>query len=170
MTLLDIAGQLPFARLRRALAEAEFRRLATVDEIADVLRQGRHGSRALRRALFLHRPQLALTRSALEERFLALCERHSIPLPEVNVKVCGLMVDALWRRERIVVELDGRAAHGTEAGLERDRNRDLVLRAAGYGVLRYTWSQVTRKQMLVAGDLRAALRHLPSRPAPGNRA
>ncbi|HYH59134.1 MAG TPA: DUF559 domain-containing protein [Thermoleophilaceae bacterium] len=156
-TLLDSAGFLPFGRLRKAIAEAEFHRLASVDEVFSVLGRGRPGSARLRRALILHQPRLARTLSVLEERFLGLCERHAIPLPEVNVTVAGLMVDALWRAERVVVELDGRAAHATGAAMERDRNRDLTLRAAGYAVLRYTWHQVTRQASAVAADLRAAL-------------
>ena len=156
-TLLDVATVLPIGRLRRAIAEAEFRRLATVEAIASVLGRGRMGSRRLRRALALHQPRLAFTRSVLEERFLVLCERYRVPLPEVNAKVCGLMVDALWRRERVIVELDGGQAHGTVAAMERDRARDLTLRAAGFVVLRYTWHQVTRRAALVAADLRAEL-------------
>jgi very-short-patch-repair endonuclease len=100
---------------------------------------------------------LARTLSVLEERFLSLCERSGIPPPEVNPKVAGLMVDALWRRARVVVELDGHAAHTGAPAMERDRGRDLRLRAAGYEVLRYTWHQVTREPQAVVADLRAAL-------------
>jgi hypothetical protein len=156
-TLLDIAPLVPFHRLRRALAEAIFLRTVDLDDIDSVCRRGRRGSRVLRRALALHRPQLARTRSQLEERFLALCEKHAIPLPEVNVTVCGHMVDALWRREQVVVELDGYAAHGTGSARERDYGRDLDLRGADLRVLRYTWAQVTRQEEAVARDLRAAL-------------
>jgi very-short-patch-repair endonuclease len=157
-TLLDIAPMIPFGRLRRALAEAEYQGLADLDEIGSVTRRGRTGSRALKRALAIHEPRLAQTLSELEERFLALCEKHALPLPEVNVKVCGLMVDAIWREERVAVELDGRKAHSSAAAIERDRDRDLTLRSAGYLVLRYTWAQVTRQARLVAADLRTALR------------
>jgi len=108
-------------------------------------------------ALARHRPELARTLSVLEERFLALCERGDMPIPEVNVRMCGLMVDALWRRERLIVELDGHAGHSTVAAMERDRGRELTLRGAGYLVLRYTWRQVTQQPERVAAELRAAL-------------
>ena len=170
LALLDAASALPFGQLRRALAEAEYRRLVTLDEVGGILRQGRPGSRALRRALALHQPRLARTRSVLEERFLSLCERYSIPMPEVNVPLCGFTVDALWRRERVVVELDGRSAHGSDERVENDRARDLALRAAGHTVLRYTWNQVSRRARLVAADVRAALGLQPLGSAPGFRA
>ncbi len=164
-TLLALAAVAPLDRLRRALAEAEFRRLAHLDDVEAVLGRGHPGSAALRAALESHRPELARTLSLLEERFLALCEERGIALPDVNVKVRGLMVDALWQDRRVIVELDGHAAHATAAGAERDRSRDLALRVAGYRVLRYTWRQVTGQGELVAADLRRALAEA-GRPRP----
>jgi hypothetical protein len=35
-----------------------------------------------------------------------------LPQPAVNAAVHGLTVDFLWRAERVVVETDGRGAHG----------------------------------------------------------
>jgi very-short-patch-repair endonuclease len=67
------------------------------------------------------------------------------------------MVDALWRDERLIVELDGHKAHSRSAAIEQDRRRELVLRSLGYTVLRYTWAQVTRNPDGVVSDLRAAL-------------
>jgi putative AbiEi antitoxin of type IV toxin-antitoxin system/uncharacterized protein DUF559 len=156
-TLLDLAAVLPTARLRRVLAEADYRRLLEPDEIAAILGRGQPGSAALRRALDAHLPRLARTLSVLEERFLGLCETAGLPLPEVNVKVEGLMVDALWPEQRLVVELDGHAAHGSAAAIETDRQRELILRAAGYAVARYTWQQITRQGEEVAADLSRAL-------------
>ncbi len=160
-TLLDIACVVPFNQLRRALAEAEYRRLVGLDDVEAVLGRGRPGSAALRKALAQHRPELARTLSVLEERFLQLCESHDLAPPEVNAEVAGLMVDALWRRQRVIVELDGHAAHGTPAAMERDHGRDLTLRAAGFRVLRYTWQQITGQPQLVAADLAAALLRRP---------
>jgi predicted transcriptional regulator of viral defense system len=156
-TLLDLATALTATRLRRVLAEADYRRLLQADEIEAVLGRGQPGSAALRSALDAHLPQLARTLSVLEERFLALCETAGLPLPEVNVKVAGLMVDALWPGQRVVVELDGHAAHGTAAAIETDRRRELTLRAAGYAVVRYTWQQITQQAEEVAGDVSRAL-------------
>jgi very-short-patch-repair endonuclease len=156
-TLLDFASVAPFDRVRKAVAEADYLRLLDLTALDAVVGVGRPGSAKLRRALSHHRLEYARTLSPLEDRFLDLCRRHRLPLPEVNVDVCGFMVDALWRTERVVVELDGEAAHDTDARMQRDRERDLALRAAGYRVLRYSWRQVTRQAAPVAADIRRAL-------------
>jgi hypothetical protein len=152
-TLLDLAPECGAAELRRAVSEAEYRRLMDLEEARALATRGLAGSGALRAALDRHMPQLARSRSVLEERFLALCETHGIPLPEMNAQVCGLTVDALWRKQRVIVELDGHRAHGTPARAERDRRRELRLRAAGFSVYRYTWQQVTESDRDVAADV-----------------
>jgi hypothetical protein len=156
-TLVDLAALVAPDVLRRAVAEADYLRLLDPVEIIRQTRRGRKGSAALRRALGEHFPELARTLSVLEERFLSLCERAGLPMPEVNATVAGLMVDAVWEDARLVVELDGHAAHARAAAIERYRGRELTLRSAGYIVLRYTWQQVTREPATVVGDLRAAL-------------
>ncbi len=156
-TLLDYASTVSVRRLRRAVAEADYKRLATQRELEAVLASGRPGSGKLRRALEIHQPRLALTRSTLEVVFFELCERHQLPLPLVNVRLEGLLVDAVWPAHRLVVEVDGGQAHGTPARVARDRANELALRSAGYHVIRYSWWQVTEQPQLVASDLRAAL-------------
>jgi len=84
-----------------------------------------------------------------------LCERYSLSPPDVNAKVAGWTVDAVWYAAKVAVELDSRAAHGTPAAMEEDRRRDLDLRAAGYTVLRYTWRQLTDEAERVVADLRS---------------
>ena len=157
LALLEYAVSAPHDRVRRVLAEADYRHLLDVDAVYALLGRGRPGSAKLRAALTRHQPRLALTRSVLEEHFLALCESARLPLPECNSVVEGLTVDMLWRAPRLIVELDGHDAHDTRAQIERDRRRELRLRAAGFVVLRYTWDQVTREPELVLADLRLAL-------------
>ena len=156
-TLLDYAADATLRRLRGAIAEAEYQRMATARDLRPMLARGTRGAANLRRALDHHQPRLALTRSTLEVVFFELCERHELPLPLVNVRLEGLLVDAVWPAHRLVVEVDGGQAHGTPARVARDRANELALRSAGYHVIRYSWWQVTEQPQLVASDLRAAL-------------
>jgi very-short-patch-repair endonuclease len=71
--------------------------------------------------------------------------------------VAGWLVDAVWFDQTLIVELDGRTAHSASRAIERDHQRDMDLRAAGYTVLRYTWQQVTRQSERVAAELRLRL-------------
>lgn len=156
-TLLDFASVNSFRRVRYALANADFRRLLEVEAIESVSGRGRPGSGTLRRALNKHLPELGFTRSEFERRMLELCESAGLPIPEVNVVVGGMTVDALWRDQRVIVELDGKGNHGTPAQIARDHDRDLRLRALGFTVLRYAWEQLKRRPDLVLTDLRRAL-------------
>jgi very-short-patch-repair endonuclease len=150
----------PLERVRSAVAEADFQRRLDLESIDALTGTGCRGSAALKRALSLHRPQYARTRSPLEDLLLDLCRRHRLPLPEVNVKLCGYVVDALWRDERLVVELDGGDGHTSYAQMVRDRERDLDLRVSGHRVHRYSWRQLTEERIAVAADIRSALRFL----------
>ena len=144
-TIRALARVVPARKLRRTLAEADYRHLLDVDVLEALLAKRRPGVARLRAALAHHLPELALARSELEERFLLLCEGAGVAMPRVNTMVEGFIVDALWTDPAVIVELDGHLAHARSAAVERDRNRDLVLRGAGFTVLRYTWRQVTQE-------------------------
>jgi predicted transcriptional regulator of viral defense system len=156
-TLLDFASVSSLHQVRRALAQADYLRLLEVEAVAEVCGQGRAGSTRLRRALERHDPRLAFTRSELEQRFLALCDAGGVALPEVNARVHGWTVDAFWRAERLIVELDGFDNHNSRAQIDRDRTKELRLREAGLAVTRYTWRQVTEEAAAVVTDLRRCL-------------
>ena len=156
-TLLDFAAVAPPQNVRKAVAEADFQKLLDLDAIDALTGIGRPGSAKLNRALALHRPEYARTRSELEGLFLDLCRRHRLPLPEVNVRIGPHTVDALWRDERVVVELDGGDGHASYGQMQRDRGRDLFLRRRGCSVLRYSWRQVTGQGRDVVADIRRVL-------------
>ena len=103
-----------------------------------------------------------MTRSELEKRFREFLMDAGIPRPETNahIQVSGIWyeIDCLWRRERVIVELDGRATHDTQQTFESDRARDRILQAAGFRVIRITWRQLHESPAAVAADLRALLR------------
>lgn len=158
-TLFDLAEVVPGPALERAVERAEVLRIFDLGSVQRVLHENsrRRGSAALRRILEHHRADPALTRSELEDLFLALCAAHGIPRPRVNVGIGPYEVDFLWPAERLVVETDGRAHHATRAAFESDRARDAQLTAAGYRVLRFTYRQVTREPEQVAALIRSAL-------------
>jgi hypothetical protein len=102
-----------------------------------------------------------LTRSELEDRFLTFLEVHDHPRPEVNaaLHLAGrwFEVDFLWREQRLIVELDGHETHRTRAAFERDRERDRLLQAHGWRVVRITWRQLHETPEAVARDLSVIL-------------
>ncbi len=142
-TLLDVAGSCPLRLFEQALAEAQVRRLATRRDLVAVLdrNRGRPGTGILRAALAADALP-ALTRSRAEERFLELVRSASLPSPETNVRLGPYEVDFLWRKQRLIVEVDGFQFHASRAAFERDRRRDAELQAHGFRVIRVTWRQL----------------------------
>lgn len=56
-----------------------------------------------------------------------------------------MQVDFLWRKHRVIVELDGFATHSTRRAFQYDRRRDQLLTLAGWQVIRFTWDEVTNE-------------------------
>jgi hypothetical protein len=158
--LLDYASVVPLERVRHALANADYHQGLDLPALRAVAGCGRPGSVKLQRALKRHEPKLAHTRSPLERLFLPLCERVGIPLLDVNVYIEGVLVDAVWRDRKLVVELDGRDNHSSWAQIQADRRKELRLRAAGYDVVRYGTQQLEEQAEEVEADLLRAY-HLP---------
>jgi len=90
-----------------------------------------------------------VTRSELEDRFLAFLDEGGLRAPLVNT-----MIEAARRR---IVELDGHTTHATRRGYERDRGRDRALAVAGWRVVRITWRQLHEERETLVADLRALL-------------
>ena len=63
----------------------------------------------------------------------------------------------MWRGRRVVVELDGHAAHSSPWAHDRDRRKDLALRRTGLVVLRFSARQVRREPLVVLADVVRAL-------------
>jgi len=179
-TLIDLAAVLTPHRLERVCHRAQVLRLLDAVAVAQRLAElpGRP-ARSLRAAMAtLAAAEPDLTRSELEERFLALLGAHRLPRPLVNATVHGHEVDFLWPAAMLVAETDGAATHLTPAAFAQDRRRDAALLLAGYRVVRFTWTQVTAEPRAVAATLRgllaaprgsAASRATPPSPARGGR-
>lgn len=70
--------------------------------------------------------------------------------------VDGDEVDAVWRSQRVAVEVDGGAFHRTERARARDRAKGNRLAARGWRLLRFDWWDVSERRAAVAAALRAA--------------
>jgi very-short-patch-repair endonuclease len=156
-TLFDLAEVTDEAHLRRTFEEADRLNLLRMAALERICERGR-GRRALRpiRRL-MAQARTGATRSSLEDRFVAFCREHRLPAPVINAPLLGFEVDALWPRERLVVELDGFAFHHHRAAFERDRARDAILQAAGYRVIRLTHRRLVQEGSAVAEELRRLL-------------
>jgi Protein of unknown function (DUF559)/Transcriptional regulator, AbiEi antitoxin len=158
-TLLDMAADLPERQLERALNETEVRRLWDELSLNHLLDRypGRSGTRAIKAVLRKRNQGATLTRSELEDRFIELVDAGGLPRPQVDVLVEGFLADAVWRRERVVVELDGRRTHDTVESFESDRERDRILSVAGWRPIRITGRQLVADRASLVADLRRLL-------------
>jgi hypothetical protein len=158
-TVLDLAATgLDGRPLEAVLDRAERLRLLDFAKLQQLLRRypGRPGTPSLQATLSRYTAGTVVTRSDLEERFLALCDRFGLPRPNVNTVIEGEEVDFLWPDCALIVEVDGYAWHRSPSAFTSDRERDVQLVLAGYRVLRFTWAQVTGRPEYVARALRRA--------------
>jgi predicted transcriptional regulator of viral defense system len=162
-TLLDLGAVLPRRAVERAFDQAEVLRVLDAREIEDVLARtnGHRGNATLRAILTEHAPASTLTRSGLEERFLAICRGAGLPRPEVNAWIAleptGYEADFLWRAHGWIAEVDSERVHGTRRAFEDDRRRDQRLALAGFRVVRFPERQLVDEPASVAATMLALL-------------
>src|SRR4051794_21182374 len=167
-TILDLAATLQPHRLERLLDRAEILELTDYPALDAMARA--HAGHRVRRILAEYEAGATLKRSDLERLFLAICDTHGLPAPQVNHPVAGEEVDFLFAEQRLIVETDSWRFHKTRQAFERDRRRDATHLRAGYRTLRLTDRQLERRSRevaeLVAATLKAdATRALESRAA-----
>lgn len=162
-TQFDLAGVLSKRGLERAMNEAEVRGLTDRLSLWDLLeRYPRRRGAANLRALLGARVPVGVTESELEELFVGFLDAYGLPRPRLNatLPIRGRLLrpDCMWPERRLLVELDGRAAHGTDQAYEGDRQRDRILLVEGWRSMRVTWHQLRAEPAAIAADLRLLLR------------
>ena len=145
-TIIDLSRTLRGRALEHLLDLADQRGLVDFTDLRAA------DSASLQAVLENYRP--APTRSELEERFLQLCDDHGIERPETNTRIEGIEVDFVWRRRRLIVEVDGYTYHRSPEAFERDRERDVRLEVKDWRVMRFTWRQTTERAAWVAAAIR----------------
>jgi hypothetical protein len=118
----DLRPRLTAPQCRRIVSDARFDKRLDGDAVARLLGHGP-----------------APTRSALQDMFqTAVVDTTGLPQPLTDTVVEGFEVDAAWPDHRLVVELDGWAAHGGRHAFATDRERDAALAERGWLVVRIT--------------------------------
>jgi hypothetical protein len=162
-TLVDLAGMLARGPLERAVERSLELRLFDLARVRAAIdaRPTSRGAGALDRVVAAVHDEPTLTRSELEALMRGLCADHDIEPPAVNARVEGYEVDFVWRSQRLIVETDGHARHGTRTAFERDRARDARLTLLGYRVVRFTYRQLVYEPGVVVATLLGLLATSP---------
>lgn len=142
-TVLDEAPRLTDQRLTRMVNDARHSRFLHLDALADVIDRNPTHPGAKRLRPFV-RTRSGLTRSELEDRFVAFAKRYGLPTPETNVPLLGYIVDVLFPAEKVIVEVDSWEFHRFRSTFESDRNRDADMLAAGFLTVRVTDSRMAQ--------------------------
>ncbi len=142
-TLLDLAGTLPEHRLRRAVRKAQFLKLTTVGSLLAAL-HGPGPTRGRKKLAGILATGAAPTQSELEDAVLDLILRGGFAPPSVNAPLFldgrRIVPDLCWPEQRLVIEADG-PHHDDPLERAADVERQRILEAHGYRVIRVTWEQ-----------------------------
>jgi very-short-patch-repair endonuclease len=161
--LLDLAGVEPVWELRKAVGEAEVKRVLDKGAARELIKRsrGRRGVARLRMVLDEIHPETRRTRSYMERLFLGMCTRAELPRAEVNVtlRIGGdtFKPDFLWRDARLIVEADSRQFHDTDMAFLDDRRREQRLQLAGWRVSHCTWWEIEQESRRLAETIRGLL-------------
>jgi very-short-patch-repair endonuclease len=149
-TIADIAPRLSDPQLVRAIHEARRNRDLPPAALHRLL------ARCPRAARLVY-PDEPPSESALDDAFRALLARFHLPRPQFQVDFHGHPVDAIYWRQRLIVELDGERDHGQWDRIEQDHRRDALALEEGFQTLRITWRMLTEHPRRIAEQLRRIL-------------
>lgn len=136
-TALDLAPRVTQKQLTRLVNDERRTGRLKLAALGDVLtRNPLHPGTKLLRP-FVEHPTNP-TRSWFEDVFPAFAEKYGLPAYEMNVDVNGREADVLFRRQRVIVELDGKDFHMDEEAFEDDRERDAENLKHGHVTVRIT--------------------------------
>lgn len=175
-TLVDVGCVVPNASLVNAVERALHHRLVTVAElramIDEVAGRGRNGVGVLRQLLDERALGDARPESMLEPLMARICKR------DIGVEVLyqeTLVVDGRILRPdfyvpsaKLVIEIDGLQVHGTRDALDDDLERQNLLVAHGFQVLRYTSTHLRQPDRTANEILRTIRRRRAALSEPGS--
>lgn len=156
--LVEFAATALAVELEGAVAEARALRLVRPGELEAARDRAGRSLGATRMRRFLREEDgPGITRSTAERRFRRYLREARLPQPKTNVPLHGVNADFLWEDEKVIVEVDSWQFHGHRRAFENDRRKDMILRDAGYVVIRITWRQFTEELLALIAHVARAL-------------
>ena len=174
-TILDLSAVLNPEALEQTLDSAlrlgHTRLDRIVRHVAEFGGRGVPGSRQLKQLLHTRRQMPRPTHSILEVEFVQLTRDFNLPPAESQFPVeirpgLTIHVDFAYPVEKVAIEIDSVRWHTGLRAIHRDHERQNLLVALGWRVLRFEWNDVLLRPGWVAAQILAAL---DSQPFPMHR-
>jgi very-short-patch-repair endonuclease len=162
-TALDCLADLSPDEALRLWAWLRSRSVLDVSTLAAAVKEDRFGWPGTPVLLGLLRTVRDGAASIAERRLHRLLRRAGITGWVAGAKIldrCGRIVaeaDVLFERERVVIEVDGFAAHSSRDAFVSDRRRLRLLAELGYHVVQVTWDDLVQLPDELLAQIRAAL-------------
>jgi len=160
--VIDLAATADRYTVAKAYEEGLIQGFYDRDEMARLV--DRHaGRRGIKKVRFLVERDAppSWTIGEAHKRLLELVRSAGLPHPETEVQIGPYRVDMLWRRERVIVEVDGATYHSLPSRIEADKRRDAELAARGYIVIRVTGGSSSTSRTPCSRGSRACSRSAP---------
>ena len=168
--LLELTAVVSIGRVARtmdtAIAQGRVAYPELIGVLHDVQARGRRRTQIFRVLLEERQGLYIPPASELERRFKDLVGSVGIGTWHRQVDLGSTdhwigRVDFYRRDARLIVEVDGKAAHSSFLDRKADQARQTALEAAGFRVLRFGWAEVVGRPADVLRTLRATIAALP---------
>jgi very-short-patch-repair endonuclease len=165
-TVFDLCGRAKWGRAKWLVMSAVSRNLTTLHKLTVCLTEtgafGRPGTVMLRAVLAVVQDDQPPTESQLEELVERVLIGGGLALPSRQVEVGGTTapigrIDFLYREYGIVIEADSKRWHGGWIATEADHERDALLTAAGFHVIRTNYQQLVERPDQFVNAIKGAM-------------
>lgn len=168
-TLVDLSSSLSRDELEGAVDRGIHARRLTAQKLAGYLDDARFrrssGSGCLR-AIVADREKHGSPEEKIERKAIAIIRRFRLPEPErqywTTVKGRRVRFDLAYPDRPLAIELDGKN-HLRPERFQSDHDRDNATELAGWPLVRFTWLDVTERELYVAITLGDALGLRPAK-------
>jgi very-short-patch-repair endonuclease len=164
-TLFDLAAVTGRERLAIAVEDAHINGQCRLEDLIalyeELRRPGKHGMKKLGRILAERGPGYVPPESTLERLLLKVLRNAGLPKPRLQVQLpwrtqLASRCDALYEKERMILEADGRRWHTRVDQMANDRRRDREALNRGYRPYRFVYEELKRDPQMVVETIQEA--------------